>query len=338
MAFDSKGNLHAVWEDWDARFGETGVHYARWDGTSWSPQVDIPGSGYGGVPAMTVDRNDHVHVVWNKVAPDQPTLHGDIYYSRFDGTSWSEPIDLSNTSGKCYTPNIAIDDQNNLHVVWHYTGGYRTHPVYHTTWSEAMGWATPSLLLDSAGTSLPMAIEPSGKLHLAWDAESSLFHSKFEGTVLSSPVSIYAIQRTGTVHFDLAIAVDSQGRVHVVWGQCGPTVTNNIADTSIHHSVGEAGMWSPAVKIKISTKEGGPPAIAIDSLDRVHLVWSGGYGGYYARWDGTKWSTPVKIIDGNIPAVAVDSKDNIHTLWLVSKHDEEGKIQEDFFHMIGTIK
>jgi len=92
-------------------------------------------------------------------------------------------------------------------------------------------------------------------------------------------------------------------------------------------------MWSPA--IKISAEGGGFPAITVDSLDHVHLVWQ---EGYYTWWDGTKWSIPDKIIDGNIPAIAVDSKDNIHTLWMVSKLDEEGKVQDDFFHMIGTIK
>jgi len=329
MAFDSNGNLHAVWEDWDARFGKTGVHYARWDGTSWSPQVDIPGSEYGLVPALAVDRNDNVHVVWNKIPPESPLLYGDIYYSRFDGTLWSEPIDLSNTGDKCYAPNIAVDGRNNLHVVWHHAE-YPRYPIYHTTWSEAMGWAIPSLLLESSGsTSLPIAVDRSGKLHLAWCEKGTLFYSRLEGTILSSPVSLYAVQPEMPT-----IVVDSKGRVHIAWVELGPTV-NNVVSTSIYYSVGEGGMWSPA--IKISAEGGGFPAIAIDSLDRVHLVWQ---EGYYVQWDGTKWLPTQRIIDGNmpaIPAIAVDSKDNIHVLWSIGTGTRQ-KTKEDLFHMIGTIK
>lgn len=250
MAFNSKDNLHAVWEDFDAHFGKTGVHYARWDGTSWSPQVDIPGSEHGLEPALTVDRNDHVLVVWNK--RPEPALYGDIYYSLFDGTSWSEPINLPGTGG-CYLPNIAVDGQNNRHVVWHYSSGeYGKYPVYHITWSEAMGWGSP--LFESSEWRLPMAVDHSGKLHLAWCEQGTLFHSTLEGTVLSSPVSIYIVP-TGMRVSSLAIAVDGQGRVHVVWTEeKEPTSGPSVVETSVHYSVGEAGVWSPAVEI---SAEGG---------------------------------------------------------------------------------
>ena len=200
-----------------------------------------------------------------------------------------------------------------------------------------MGWAKPSLLFESSGSSLLLAVDHNGKLHSAWYEQGSLFYSKLEGTVWSPPVSIYTIP-TGMRVSELTLAFDSHGRVHVAWVEVKePTSWSSVVETSVHHSVGEAGIWSSAVEI--STEGCGFPAIAVDSLDRVHLVWQ---EGYYTQWDGTKWSTPSKIIEGTmpvIPAIAVDSKDNIHVLWSIGTGDPQKKeTKEDLFHMIGTIK
>jgi len=70
------------------------------------------------------------------------------------------------------------------------------------------------------------------------------------------------------------------------------------------------------------------PSIAVDSQDRIHVVWSGKTDGYpytqiwYAYYDGA-WHTPVRISTytgmGNYgqysPSIAVDLQDRVHIVW-----------------------
>ena len=66
---------------------------------------------------MTTASSDNVHVIWNDLTPG----NFEIYYKKSlnGGTTWSGIARLTWNSGSSYSPDIAIDDNSDIHIVWH---------------------------------------------------------------------------------------------------------------------------------------------------------------------------------------------------------------------------
>jgi hypothetical protein len=66
---------------------------------------------------MAIDSGNAIHVVWFEHAPSIP----EIFYKRSPdaGATWSVVERLTWTPGWSYSPAIAIDSYDNIHIVWH---------------------------------------------------------------------------------------------------------------------------------------------------------------------------------------------------------------------------
>jgi hypothetical protein len=63
-------------------------------------------------PDIAVDGAGNVHVVWADYTPG----NYDVFCRNFDGVSWSDPVNISNTPVNSTGPAIATG--SDLHVVW----------------------------------------------------------------------------------------------------------------------------------------------------------------------------------------------------------------------------
>jgi hypothetical protein len=104
LGVDSLGNLHLA-------YYVGSVSYRKRVGGVWGSPAVI---GIGTRPSVAVDFLGRPHVVWYSFATTP-----DIFYSYFDGTSWSPPINLSNNMGVSLCPTISCDSRNNLYVAWY---------------------------------------------------------------------------------------------------------------------------------------------------------------------------------------------------------------------------
>jgi hypothetical protein len=126
-----------------------------------------------------------------------------------------------------------------------------------------------------------------------------------------------------------ALAIDSQDRLHLVWG--GRSSSIDAAENKLIYTVSFDGgtAWSAYEYIPANPYNGweGPFNIAVDSSDGQHVVWSGenagGAGTYRVRYSsraaiGQPWTPYVSIGDdgkyASYPALAVDSHDGVHIL------------------------
>jgi hypothetical protein len=114
IAIDSSSNLHVVWQDGIP----SEIYYAiSPDGSSWSHLVNISRnpSSNSRYPDIAIDSSSNLHVVWQ----DDSSGNWEICYATSaDGVTWSAPDNISNNSGNSYAPAIAIDNNDNPHVVW----------------------------------------------------------------------------------------------------------------------------------------------------------------------------------------------------------------------------
>ena len=109
---DSNSAIHVVWnEDLGGKYGI--LHTMSADGgINWSSPSQIVSQFISTWrPSMVAGSQNNIHVVYGDA-------DGEIYYIKYNGSSWSIPVDISNTSGSSASPTIGVDLHNNLYVAW----------------------------------------------------------------------------------------------------------------------------------------------------------------------------------------------------------------------------
>lgn len=272
-----------------------------------------------------------------------------------DGATWTDETRISTYAGmELYhqgVPSIATDSSDNLHVVWQgcATGFTSKFQIWHNKYDGA--WAGPVRISDYAGMATKgqrypsIAVDGSDNLHVVWDgmatgfiSDYQIWYNKYDGA-WAGPVRI---STTAEMEFyeqlQAAIAIDSNGYLHVVWsGETAAPVFNKIYYNKYD------GAWAGPVRIStyagMSGNSQGGQSIAIDSNDYIHVVWYGMAAGFatnpsiwYNKYDGA-WAGPVRIstypwmgttFAQSYPSVAVDSFDNVHAVWCGMAEDHVG--------------
>jgi len=163
LVVDSKDILHCVWkqyQDYPAN-PSWDLYYSRRDSAGWTQAINVSRqyeeSNAADYPSLVVDSQDHLHLVWD--LQDSPGVYN-IYYSCYNGTTWTDPIRLCNTPYDDAFPAIAIDPEDVLHVVWRQraSGG----PVYYC-YKDSSGWSTPEVAAapGGAGSARPTVVADS---------------------------------------------------------------------------------------------------------------------------------------------------------------------------------
>jgi hypothetical protein len=116
------------------------------------------------------------------------------------------------------------------------------------------------------------------------------------------------------------IVVDSSGYLHVVWDYNSPATY----EIYYRKSTNGGTTWSTLKRLTWNLGNSYMPEIAVDSSDKLHVVWydwTPGYPEIYYKNStdgGSTWSTKrITWNSGNSenPAIAVDSSDNLHVIW-----------------------
>ncbi|MBD3216356.1 MAG: hypothetical protein GF311_27330 [Candidatus Lokiarchaeota archaeon] len=131
---DTEDNLHVVWHDeTDGWWGDdTEIMYCNYvSSTGWSNASIISddftnwNNKWSGKPSIAIDSTDYVHVSWYDLSDGSWGTDTEIMYSNYtSATGWSNASVISDdatgwNTGNSYTPSIAVDSTNKLHVVWH---------------------------------------------------------------------------------------------------------------------------------------------------------------------------------------------------------------------------
>jgi len=268
---------------------------------------------------------------------------------------------------QCFDPNIAIDNNGTIHVVWHddADGPWKDDPdydeeIFYRSYKEGIGWSSASVVSDNGAflnTNLSrgpdIAIDNNGKIHVVWyDLTHGSWSNGYHETEIMYSSSTDGILWSNTVVISdntsvwndgdssrPVIDIDPTGRIHVIWYDLtdGPWGT----DTEIMHTSSIDGIIWTNIKIlsddNTNWNKGASvrPDIVIDSSGRFHVVWqdetNGTWGNdteimYISSSDGIIWSNASVISDGSDnyywndglsqkPKIAVDNSGNIHVVW-----------------------
>jgi len=143
----------------------------------------------------------------------------------------------------------------------------------------------------------------------AWEEGNGIAASRRANGVWASPE---IVSTNGSYP---ALAAGPGQVAHLVW-----SADDGTGNLEIYYSRWTNGTWGLSRNVSSTSGASAAPAIAVDEMGTIHVVWADTTGGhlaiYYARSsDGMRWATsPVPYAHGSIPAIAVQG-DVVYVVW-----------------------
>ncbi len=284
----------------------------------WSAPADITGLAgqreFG--PRIAADLSNRLHVVW--CGGVDPGSNWRVWYQHHDGSAWSVPVPIPNTSAGCSNADIAVDAAGNLHVV--YDAAERIYYIARL----AGTWGTPVALQQSGNKALAphLAADPSASTILVAWHEAGQTGGTYDiraavrtGGVWGAPENISA---DAGLSREARVAVDAAGAFHVVW-----------EDTDEEHAYyrrrDPGGTWGAKTAIDTTSARSRGPCIAAAAGGTLHCVWLDDTSGdweilYSSAAGGSGWTAPLNIsshpgITDSAPTLALDSFGQVYVVW-----------------------
>jgi hypothetical protein len=170
IVIGSNNHVHVVWYDYAPGNFEIFNKRSTDGGATWSVRRLTYNSGASDHPAIAVDSNNHLYVVWRDYSPGSEEI---LYKNSTDGgASWTTRR-LTYNSGYSTVPAICADSNNHIHVVWHdFTpGNYEI--FYKTSTDGGASWASQRLTWNSGLSIWPdIAADSSNQIYVLWHDET----------------------------------------------------------------------------------------------------------------------------------------------------------------------
>lgn len=294
MAIDANGFLHLTYVD------TTTLYYSRvpvWDATkagAWTKRQVLSGNQTAYFSEMAIDSKGVIHLVFTQNFPTVACLNCfHLYYrqSTDNGNTWTDPIDISGGVEGAAKPQLLIDEQDYIHVVW-----------------EA-----------GLGGGLGQLFDPTGvKYSASYDG----------GKTWSAPYA-YAVPDNPNLK-NITIGLDKNNSLVVVfwalpfdWVLYSVSIDSGLTWTN---PLQIPGVWGAAEIYKSNLDI---YSFAKDSAENLHLIMVGRKGLEAQTvdvldlvWDSENWEEPITIAayEGDVPEWprAVVSRGNqLNVVWFV---------------------
>ncbi|MDI6591341.1 MAG: lamin tail domain-containing protein, partial [Patescibacteria group bacterium] len=256
-----------------------------------------------------------------------------------EGKSWTKEVITSESSYNQIYPSIAIDSNDNLHLVWmgkiSANGPYQIrYRRYNGTWSEIKNltdnenWdqESPIIALDSADN-----------IHLVW-VDKKLCSSSHELGSFPCPKPRYRKYNNNLSYFEeidlpvgggrgighFSMAIDSEDNIHLVW-------CSDVGRESLSLKIK---YWRQTSTSSEELGNGSRASIAIDKDGHLHVVWEEQCGCHisYKKYTNS-WSERYQILESDIdttiafPSIALDANGHIYVVCSrFSKSDDKWHI------------
>jgi hypothetical protein len=151
---------------------------------------------------------------------------------------------------------------------------------------------------------------PGGIMHLTYrrdhDAPGKVYYATHDGVAWSSSETVY--EYDGRYLYEPDLSIDSSGNAHAVWTQ---------DSFRCEYSTNASGSWSGPTMLEFGWNYS--PQVAAYSPNNVHVVWEKDNDIYYNHYDGSSWSTEVKLNEGsgnaNKPYMRMGLDGRIHLVY-----------------------
>ncbi|MEN6428705.1 MAG: invasin domain 3-containing protein [Phycisphaerales bacterium] len=175
-AVDSAGIIWVVWDQTSAAHG-TDIYIASLepDANAFEASESVAATANNERrPAIAVDANDIVYVVWEY---QDPNTGWDILISSYDGNTWSAPVAIAqedpNDPADQTSPSIAVDTErqpNVIYVAWEDTRNGNSDIYLASSGDDGATWEEEQITTNSASQTEPAVSvdEESGGVAVVW--------------------------------------------------------------------------------------------------------------------------------------------------------------------------
>lgn len=124
IAIDSADNIHVVYCGYNLPDFHIGIVYRRkihggaWDARTYIDTRVLADASAQRDPAIAIDRNDTVHVLWRGNKWGLFPARYQLIYRNYGGGAWNAVELVTDEDFSCYDNNIAVDSIPSLHCVW----------------------------------------------------------------------------------------------------------------------------------------------------------------------------------------------------------------------------
>lgn len=284
-------------------------------------------------PSIVADGFGNLHVFW---AVGVPVERSAIYYSFWDGQSWSPPIDVligPNLGMSNGNASIVVDHQGYLHVIWH-NGGLYYSRAHISQASNPRAWQPPTEIAPQAFTS-DLAIDQSDRLHVVYSSlgdVKDVFYTVADADSphWASPIAISEVVGTLEATGNPDIMITPDGRLHVTWGVY--QLPDGWPPAGVYYAQSDDGGRTWTTLWQMAETGHGNPQLGSISDRELHLVWFGDGRNFTRSLDGGQTWEPVRKlatvseISGFIlgpPQLVADSAARLHLVFCGYQNGED---------------
>jgi hypothetical protein len=264
---------------------------------------------------------------------------------------WSEPVNISQNPTGSWFPDLAVDSQGNVHVIWCDTYNLEESghdQVFYSMWDRHT-WSTPNDIVPPSADIIRNAITTDAfdNLHLLIGGSVyrtlSIYYTQIPSVSgwLAKSWSEPRLMSVSGNSYMADIAIDSKGAIHVIFDDRGDPLSDvcpGCADIFYRHSSDGGKTWSYPINLSNSPTGSSRAQMEIDSNDVIHVTWDEGWdklGGqgepifstYISSLDGGEsWSSPTSFSypEGTNAQLSVsgDGQDGVVVVWRATSRPE----------------
>ena len=264
----------------------------------------------GSIPSIAVTPGGTPHIVYI----DNDGNDDEVYYATYVGGNWD--IDtVTNNSSSSKVASIALAPDSIPHVVYYdFTGGLK---IWHAV--KNLGtWTTEFIPGSNIGTYSSIAVDSSGKVHVAFVAgtyggnREIIYANDTSGSWVTDSVTIDALDDDFP-----SIAVDMNRNVHIVFSK------DDGSDWELWYATNESGSFvATQLTDNVGIQDLGYPSIAVDENCCAHIAHQENYVAgnffYFTNLTGSweretiftgSWNKTYSWVDRNI---CIDNLGYVH--------------------------
>ncbi|MDP3888421.1 MAG: hypothetical protein Q8Q24_00100 [bacterium] len=298
----SSYKVHLVWYEGLPTWENMKVYYKEYSSTtsSWSSPIslmgslDIPGA-CAWDPRIISDSVGNLHATFEYQTVCNDTDYGiKLYYTKFDGASWSEPYRLTikgTEKDNIWAASIAVDSSNNPHVIVPEGGKISGDPqagIYEFSWNGST-WEMSNKLVSTDPNDLPstrLVIDGNNNRHLTYNTGSwwnpdtqayttSVKYMKYNGSSWSSPITISNVATYSSfANAIFGVTFDSNNNIYVGWGEKVGWAGDTNHGVQVSYKKSTDGVsWSSPIFMRY-VYELDNPFLYRDKWDNQHFAWT----------------------------------------------------------------
>ncbi|MFX0171842.1 MAG: hypothetical protein ACFE9L_07980 [Candidatus Hodarchaeota archaeon] len=308
-------------------------------------------------PSIAIDTSGNIHVVWEDFSNYMSSgYQWDIFYRQWvrSSQSWSPTEVVSNTTtAGADSPQIAVDSQGTVHVVWrdntdYFKAGSDFDIIHSKRSSMTNEWSTKALIsiFSTEDSATPdVTVDPSDNVHIIWmdetddyisnGADKDIFYRMWNATSSNwGSVELISSESDAGSYYP-SIEADQFNNLHVVYSdESNIQGSGNDSDIIYKHYDANLRTWSTPVVVSYNssnTRISHVPVVKTSPEGTPHIVWvdASDINGAGIDWDifhsrfvpstGT-WSSAYVVSSessttSDYPDFTFDALGNLYVCW-----------------------